>query len=78
MMHEYETSDEWYEALVAVAKRHENKSGVRDREGWTMNWENETPEQAYYGEFTEHTPKNSETGNWRTDANQLSGFAPCD
>lgn len=50
----FNNADEWYEVLVEIAKRHDNKSAVRDREGWTFNWENETPEDAYYGMYPEH------------------------
>lgn len=48
------SADEWYEALVEIAKKHNNKSAVGDREGWVFNWENETPEEAYYGMYPEH------------------------
>lgn len=52
----YEDKDDWYAALEALAESHNNKRGVRDRDGWTMNWRHETPEQAYYGEYPEHKP----------------------
>lgn len=54
MEHDFETSEEWHEALKLVAAKHDNKSAVRDFDGWTMNWENETPEEAYYSEYPEH------------------------
>ena len=54
MKHNYTSSDDWYEALKAIAKKHNNISAVRDQEGWTSDWENQTPELAYYEEFPEH------------------------
>ena len=54
MTDEYETRDAWYEALTEVAQKHDNTSAVRDRVGWTFNWRNETPEEAYYSEYPEH------------------------
>ncbi|MDX1252181.1 MAG: hypothetical protein IDH49_08060 [Gammaproteobacteria bacterium] len=53
-MHDFESRVDWYDALVAIAKRHDNKSAVRDFDGWTDNWENITPEESYYEEFPEH------------------------
>jgi len=53
-MNEYDDADDWYSDLVAIAERHGNKSAVRDREGWTYNWKNETPEDAYYEMYPEH------------------------
>lgn len=50
----YESKEDWYEALVAIAKRHNNKFAVRDFDGWTDNWENQTPEESYYEDFPEH------------------------
>lgn len=58
-MRDYDDKDDWYDALVALAESHDNKQGVRDREGWTGNWRNETPEQAYYAEFPEHKPESA-------------------
>ncbi|MBU0703771.1 MAG: hypothetical protein KKC18_07875 [Chloroflexi bacterium] len=58
-MHDYDNKDDWYDDLVAIAGRHHNKSAVRDREGWTMNWQAETPAQAYYGEYPEHKPESA-------------------
>lgn len=54
MKHDYKDKHDWYEALTNIAKRHDNKGAVRDFEGWTFNWEHETPEYAYYSEFPEH------------------------
>jgi hypothetical protein len=54
MKHEYTSSDDWYDALKAIAAKHDNTRAVRDREGWTDNWRNQTPEFAYYDEFPEH------------------------
>lgn len=61
MGHDFESKDDWYFALVEIAKRHENQSGVRDFNGWTDNWKNETQEVAYYREFPEHRDEQRET-----------------
>lgn len=54
MKHDFESKEDWYVALVEIAKSHDNKSAVRDFDGWTDNWKNETPEESYYSEFPEH------------------------
>ena len=56
MKHSFESNEEWYESLVDIAKTHQNTGAVRDFDGWTENWKNETPEEAYYSEFPEHKP----------------------
>lgn len=58
MKHTYESKDEWYDHLVVVATNHANRTAVRDKEGWVDNWRNQTPEEAYYDEFPEHSPAN--------------------
>jgi hypothetical protein len=45
--HNFESRDDWYEALKTIAAKHDNVRAVRDREGWTDNWRNQTPEFAY-------------------------------
>lgn len=50
----YKNVNEWYEALVAIAKSHGNQSAVRDFEGWTDTWEVHEPSDTYYSEFPEH------------------------
>lgn len=52
--HDFETKQDWYDALVDIAKEHGNKDAVRDLDGWTYKWKQETPEEAYYSEFPEH------------------------
>lgn len=52
--HGYETDEAWYQALVEIAKSHDNADGVRDFEGWTDGWEQRSPELTYYSEFPEH------------------------
>ena len=51
---DFQSSDEWYAHLQVIAKKHDNSSAVRDREGWTQNWESGSPEYAYYSEHPEH------------------------
>lgn len=51
---EFRSKDDWYDELVRIADKHENTRGVRDFEGWTSNWETETPDEAYYSEFPTH------------------------
>ena len=50
----FETIDDWYAALVVVARSNNNGSAVRDFDGWTSLWEEESPADAYYEEFPEH------------------------
>ena len=57
----YDNVDLWYEALVKIAKSHNNASAVRDFNGWTGEWENSLPKDVYYAEFPEH--KNAEPKN---------------
>ena len=44
MIHNYETLDNWYEALQNIARTHANSSAVSDRNGWTDMWQQESPE----------------------------------
>lgn len=54
MAEHYETADEWYDALITIAGSHCVTHLVRDREAWTSNWQNETPEKAFYTEYPEY------------------------
>lgn len=54
--HDFECPEDWYEALKAVAKRHDNTAAVRDYDGWTCAWEDASPEDTYYNEYPEHKP----------------------
>lgn len=56
MKHNFESKKEWYDSLLVIARTHDNGSAVRDFEGWTDNWKNQTPAESYYAEFPEHDP----------------------
>ena len=53
-MHNYESAEEWFDRLRDIAASHDNASAVRDFQGWTEDWESQTPEEAYYAEYPEH------------------------
>ena len=57
----YETAEDWFEALQQIAREHSNEEAVSDFEGWTCNWESETPSVAYYNDFPEHMAPNADT-----------------
>lgn len=50
----YDSKDEWYEALLAIAKTHGVEHLVRDKDGWTYNWENETPSESFYNDYPQY------------------------
>jgi len=54
MKHEFRRPENWFDELQRIAKLHNNASSVRDYEGWTADWETESPEDVYYAEFPEH------------------------
>lgn len=56
MVKTYESRDEWYAALQSIAGNHGNRSAIRDRNGWTDQWESASPEETYYSEFPEDRP----------------------
>ena len=51
--HNYQTADDWYAALIELATAEGKAHLVRDREGWTFNWQDETPEEAFFGAYPE-------------------------
>lgn len=50
----YLSREDWIERLLEIARAHHNESAVRDYEGWSEDWERESPEATYYAEFPEH------------------------
>lgn len=50
----FDTAYEWYRALKEVAGSHMLSRLVRDFDAWTLNWENEKPEDAFYNEYPEY------------------------
>lgn len=56
----FRSDTEWFFALQAVAARHGNAGAIRDFEGWTDGWQNQSPEAVYYAEFPEHQPAAAE------------------
>jgi hypothetical protein len=53
MINQYNSKDEWYAALLAIAKSHCVEHLVADKEEWTENWEKFSPESEFYGELPE-------------------------
>lgn len=49
----YENADGWYAALQAIARKHGCLNNVRDKDGWIGDWQEESPETAFYSEFPE-------------------------
>lgn len=47
----YANAQQWFKTLKSIAKENKNESAITDFEGWTSNWENESPSEAYYNEF---------------------------
>lgn len=56
--HAYESAEDWYAALVQVARSHDNQNAVRDFDGWTYDWKLYAPESTYYAEFPGHKDSN--------------------
>lgn len=56
MMNQYSSAEAWFADLQDLAAKHHNGSAVRDFEGWTEDWQKQSPAEAYYAEYPEHKP----------------------
>ena len=56
-MSKHRNAQSWYAELQDIAAKHNNKSAVQDFDGWTFDWDTQSPADAYYSEYPEHKDK---------------------
>ena len=54
----YETVEEWFKLLQELSRQHGRN--ILDFDAWTENWENESPNEAYYKEYPEDLADNAD------------------